>query len=407
MHKAADAAHAIHKRAIVAIATATGSTSLLMNVWFPFLPLYMLQVGAKDDASALLWVAIGASAQGAGRLIGGPLWGLLSDRLGRKKMFVRAVYFAALTAFVLSIINAPWQVGIALGLQGLLSGFVPAAVALMSVSVPDAKVRDALNAVSGAQYLGSSIGPAIGAAMAIAFGYRGTIFTSGLLIAAVATAVIFLVPADKVHKKEFDLSGAAIALAPFKPTLQFALAILLYFSLFALTTFRSLATPIALKDIAASGVTEATGLAFTLGGIASALGVWVLSTRFFRRWRLRDILAVTCVLTALGHLALALSNSVGLYVLAFTVASFLNASMMPATNTMVALNVSRDRRGTAFGIASAAQAVAFMVGPMGAAMFGRFSLKAGFATAGVLMLALAALVALAVREPPVEKPVEK
>jgi hypothetical protein len=32
--------------------------------------------------------------------------------------------------------------------------------------------------------------------------------------------------------------------------------------------------------------------------------------------------------------------------------------MMPATNTMIALNVSRDRRGTAFGIGSAAQALA-------------------------------------------------
>ena len=402
-HRTPDPAHALHKRAVIAIATATGSTMLLVNVWFPFLPLYILQVGAKDEAAALFWVAVGLSAQGVGRLIGGPVWGLLSDRLGRKKMFVRAVYFAALTALVLSIINAPWQVAIALALQGLFSGFVPASVALTSVSVPDAKVRDALNVVSGAQYLGGAIGPAIGAAMAIAFGYRGAIFTSGLLVAVVATAVVFLVPADTVRKKELDLSGAAIALPPFKPTLQFALAILLYFSLFALGAFRSIATPIALKDIAGANVTAVTGLAFALGGIASALGVWILSTRPFRKRRLRDILAVTCVLTALAHLLLALSGSVWLFVLAFTLASFLNASMMPATNTMIALNVARDRRGTAFGIGSAAQAIAFMVGPMGAAMFATFSLKAGFATIGGVMLALAALVAFAVREPPVDK----
>lgn len=403
MHTTADPAQALHRRAIVAIATATGSTSLLMNVWFPFLPLYMLQVGAKDEPAALFWVAVGMSAQGVGRLIGGPLWGLLSDRLGRKKMFVRSVYSAALTSFVLSLINAPWQVGIALGIQGLLSGFIPAAVALMSVSVPDAKVRDALNAVSGAQYLGSAVGPAVGAAMAIAFGYRGAIFSSGLLIAAVATAVIFLVPADALRRKERDLTGAAVVLVPFKPTRQFALAILLYFALFALTTFRSIATPIALKDIAGANVTEATGLAFALGGVASALGIWILSTRLFRQWRLRGILGVTCMLTAAAHLLLALAGSVWLYVLAFTLASFLNASMMPAANTMIALNVSRERRGTAFGIGSAAQAIAFMVGPMGAAMFATFSLKAGFVTIGMLMLALAALVAFAVREPPAEK----
>lgn len=238
-HRAADPANAIHKTAVLAIATATGSTSLLVSVWFPFLPLYLLQVGAKDEPAALFWVAVGMSALGVGRLIGGPLWGSLSDRLGRKKMFVRAVYSAALTSLLLSMI--------------------------------------------------------------------------------------------------------------------------------------------------------------------SALGVWILSARFFRKQRLRKLLAVTCVLTALGHLLLALSDSVWLYVLAFTVASFLNASMMPATNTMIALNVSRDRRGTAFGIASAAQSVAFMVGPMGAAMFATISLKAGFVAISVLLLALAALVGFAVREPSVDK----
>ena len=403
MHRTADPADAIHTRAVVAIATATGSTSLLVSVWFPFLPLYLLQVGARDEPAALFWVAVGMSALGAGRLIGGPLWGLLSDRFGRKKMFVRSVYSAALTALVLSMISAPWQIAIALALQGLLSGFIPAAVALMSVSVPDAKVRDALNAVSGAQYLGNAIGPAAGAAMAIAFGYRGAIFGSALLMAAVATAVIFLVPADTIRNAERDPAGAAIALAPFRPTLQFALAILLYFALFAMGTFRTIATPIALKDIAGAYVTEATGLAFALGGIASAMGVWMLSARFFRKQRLRNMLAVTCVLTALGHLLLALGDSVWLYVLAFTVASFLNASMMPATNTMIALNVSRERRGTAFGIASAAQAVAFIAGPMAAAMFATISLKAGFAAISVLLLALAALVGFTVREPAADK----
>lgn len=389
----------LHKRTVLAISAATGSASLLINVWYPFLPLYLLQVGAKDEATALFWVAVGMTSQGVARLLGGPLWGMLSDRVGRKKMFVRALYSAALTAFVLSLIHAPWQVAIALGLQGLLSGFIPAAIALMTVSVPDAKVKGALSAVSGSQYIGSAIGPAVGAGMAIAFGYRGAIFSSGLLVAAVATAVIFLVPADTIRRPKDEDAAGAKALTPFEPTFQFGLAILLYFSLFALGAFRSIATPIALQDIAGGDVAAVNGLTFALGGVASALGVWVLSARFFGKRPLRQVLVVTLLLSALGHLLLALSNSAWLYICAFTFASFLNASMMPATNAMIAFNVSRERRGTAFGIASAAQAIAFMVGPMSAAMFASFSLKAGFVTIGLLLAALAALVGVAVREP--------
>jgi DHA1 family multidrug resistance protein-like MFS transporter len=392
-------ADAIHKRTVLAISAATGSASLLINVWYPFLPLYLLQVGANDEPTALFWVAVGMTSQGVARLLGGPLWGLLSDRVGRKKMFVRALYSAALTSFVLSIIQSPWQVAIALGVQGLLSGFIPAAIALMTVSVPEAKVKGALSAVSGSQYLGSAIGPAVGAGMAIAFGYRGAIFSSGLLVAAVATVVIFLVPSDTVRRAKEESTADATRMAPFKPSLQFGLAILLYFSLFALGAFRTIATPIALKAIAGGDVAAANGLTFALGGVASALGVWVLSARFFGRRPLRQLLMVTFILSAAGHLLLALSTSTWLYICAFTFASFLNASMMPATNAMIAFNVTRERRGTAFGVASAAQAMAFMIGPMGAAMFASFSLKAGFVTVSVLLAGLAVLVGAAVREP--------
>jgi MFS family permease len=170
---------------------------------------------------------------------------------------------------------------------------------------------------------------------------------------------------------------------PFRLTLQFALAILLYFSLFALTTFRSIATPIALKDIAGANVTAVTGVTFALGGVASAMGVWMLSARFFRNRRLRTMLAIICVLAALAHLLLALGNSVWLYVLAFTLASFLNASMMPATNTMIATSAANG--AGPLSASQRRQAVAFMAGPMGAAMFATVSLKAGFATVSILL----------------------
>ncbi len=395
---------AAQSRAIVAIAAATGCASLSMTTWFPFLPLFMLQIGAEDDAHAVFWVAVGLTTQGITRLLGGPLWGLLSDKLGRKKMFVRALYSAALTTFVLSVIYAPWQVAIALGLQGLLSGFVPAAVALASVSVPDAQVKPALSMVAASQYLGSAIGPAIGAATAIVLGYRGAFVSSGTLVLLVATAVIYLVPADLVHKNTQGRATAEVELEPFKLTRQLALAIFLFFFLFALNTFRTIATPIALKQIAGPDVTAVTGLAFALGGVASALGVWLSEGRLFSTRRMRPLLVAASLFTAAAHLLLALSDSVWLYVLAFTAASLLNASMMPATNALIAFNVSRSRRGAAFGVASAAQAVAFMVGPMGATAFASFSLKLGFAFLGVLLIGLAFLIRYGVREPSVNEP---
>ena len=388
-------------RAIRVISVATGITNLSMSLWFPFLPLFMLQVGAVDAADAIFWVAVAQSVQGVTRLISGPLWGALADRQGRKKMFVRALYSAALTTFVLSGIGAPWQASIALGLHGLLSGFVPAAIALTSVTVPDGKLKNALSLVTGSQYLGSAIGPMIGAALVLAFGYRGAIFSSGLMVVIVATAVIYMVPADLIRKK--DASGAAIVLEPFKPTFQLLFATFIYFVLFALNGFRGVATPIALQEIAGMDATHVTGVAFGLGGIASALGIWALAGRMFKKYSLGNTLVAMAVLIAMAHFLLATSDSVFQFVLWFTVISLLNAAMAPATNTLIAFNVSRARRGTAFGLASGAQAVAFMAGPMAAAWFANTSLQSGFAALGVLLVALAVLMRLVIREPKQEE----
>jgi DHA1 family multidrug resistance protein-like MFS transporter len=394
-----DPAEAVARRSISIIAIAAGSGSLAINVWLPFLPLFMLQLGAKDEADALFWVALGWSAQGTGRLISGPIWGLLSDRFGRKKMLVRALFGASLTCFVLSLIQVPWQVGVALGLQGLLSGYVPAAIALTSVTVPDVGLKSALTRVSGGQFIGNALGPGCGALLALAFGFRGAIAAAGVLMVIVATAVMAAVPADLTHKVQRNPSSTEIPAEPFKPTLQFMLAVLLYFAFFSLNTFRVVATPIALKQIASTNVTEIAGIAFTLGGIASALGVWLPEGRLLKKWRLRTILVSLALLGAVAHVLLALSDAAWVYIVGFTAASFLNAAMVPATNSLIAFNVSRTRRGTAFGIASSAQAVAFMIGPTAAAMFATTSLKLGFGAVSVLLVALAVLIALAVREP--------
>ena len=65
-------------------------SSMAFNVWWPFLALYVIELGASSDANALFWVFVGTSAQGTARLLTSPIWGILSDRLGRKMMLLRA-----------------------------------------------------------------------------------------------------------------------------------------------------------------------------------------------------------------------------------------------------------------------------------------------------------------------------
>ncbi|MCC6386582.1 MAG: MFS transporter [Dehalococcoidia bacterium] len=388
----------------LSIALGAGLASLSMNFWIPFLPLYMLHLGATSDANALFWVALATTGQGFARLLSGPLWGILSDRVGRKLMFIRALYFATGTTLIAAFATEPWHVAIAFLCQGLFSGFIPAAVALTSVTVEDSKLSSSLGLVTGAQYLGNTVGPALGAGLAILFGMRGAIAASALMPALAATLVIFTVPRDRTELASSRAAAAERANHSIRSiiTAQFVLVLFLYFVLFSMSQVVRLSTPIALKDIAGEDSTGLVGVAFTAGGVGSVIGVLVVGRRWLRTGQFRTMLVAGCLASALLHVLLAAAGSEWLFIGWFTVISLVQAAMLPASNTLIASNVPRARRGTAFGFAGSAQALAFMAGPMSAAGFAAASLAMGFVVLGALFAALALLLHLTLAEPHLE-----
>jgi len=392
----------------LAIALGAGLASLSMNFWVPFLPLYMLELGAASDAEALFWVGVATTGTGIARLVSGPAWGMLSDRLGRKLMFVRALYFATATTLIAAFATEPWHVAVAFTFQGLFSGFIPAAVALTSVTVPDSKLSQSLGLVTGAQYLGNTVGPAIGAGLAVAFGLRGAIAGAALMPAVAATLVIFLVPRDEVRARKTASSADEEDGEPVPPmrslvTVQLMTALGFYFFLFAMTQLVRLATPLAMGELEGDSGAGAVGVAFTLAGIASVVGVLIVARRVVLPGRFRQALLVGCCASGVAHVLLALAGNVPLFVLWFSVISLLQAAMLPASNTIIASAVPRSRRGTAFGFAGSAQALAFMVGPMTAAGFAAVSMDAGFLTLGALFVLVGVGAWALLKEPRVEE----
>lgn len=111
-----------YTRIILAIASGAFLASFAMNFWWPFLPLFLRQIGATSDANALFWVGVATTVQGVARLVSGPVWGVISDRYGRKLMLVRALYAATLTTAIAAVAHAPWVVVVALSCRGCSQG---------------------------------------------------------------------------------------------------------------------------------------------------------------------------------------------------------------------------------------------------------------------------------------------
>ena len=384
------------------IASGAGIAAFSMSFWVPFLPLYMRDLGVETEPGQLFWAALALSSNGVFRMIGGPIWGVLSDRYGRKVMYVRALFAATITTVIAAAATEPWHVTVAMACQGLLSGFIPAAIALTSVSVPESRMTGALGTVQGLQYTGNTLGPAVGALLAGPLGLRGAIVAGALLPSLAAMLVLVLVPRDRVAPRVAASRERLRWREALRrdASLQFALGLLLYFISFVMIDLVRTAAPAALDALAGpENATRATGIAFSVSGLASVIGAMGLARLVGRPGQFRLSLTAVIGLCAVAHIALGVAGSVAFFIVAYGVASMIRGAMLPATNTVIAASVPVERRGTAFGIAAAAQALAFIVGPMSAAAFALVSVWLGFIALGVVLALIAAVTFVALREP--------
>jgi DHA1 family multidrug resistance protein-like MFS transporter len=316
-------------------------------------------------------------------------------------MLLRALFLGSITFGIAASASAPWHLAVALFCQGFFSGFVPASVALVSVIVPDSRLNRSLSTVTGMQYLGTTIGPAVGAGLALMLSYRESIAIAGIVPIIASLAVLFFVPRDQVGVRRVagDTTERA-ELEPFRMSGQFKLAVGAIFTLWCMNELIRLMTPIALKGLKGSeNVAGEAGLAFSIGGLVSAISVLFIAPRVFRGGPAGPRLGLVCMLGSIGFVIVGLAGGVPVYILGFLCIFLVFSAMVPALNTMIAANVRRSRRGTAFGVAASFQAGAFAVGPLAGAFFAAVSLNLGFFAMAVVFLALGFVLFRYVREP--------
>jgi MFS family permease len=394
------------QRSVAFIAAGCCVASFSMNFWIPFLPILMQQLGAKSEAEAVFLTGIAYSCSGVARLITGPAWGILADRYGRKVMFVRALFSASVISLLAVLATEPWHIVVAYTLMGVFTGFGPAGVALASVIVPRNKLMGSLGTLQGVQYIGTTLGPAVGALLAVAFGMRGAILTGAVLPALIGLLVLTSVPRDRTAPAPAARQGGRRGGSLMSVlSLQFALGTLLYFIAFAMSQLVRASTPIAIDRLdGGHASTLASGAAFSVAGAASVVGSLGVARLVSRPGKLRLSLVALTGGAAAAFVLMSLAQTVPLYIVAFAAITLVQGATLPASNTVIAASVPAERRGTAFGFSGSAQALSFIVGPMGAALFTATSLQAGYLVLALALAAVAGTVFLLLREPDLGEP---
>ena len=167
-------------------------TGASISLVVPFMPIFVEQLGIKGDQVAFYsGLAISVSAISAAFV--SPIWGILADKYGRKPMMIRAGLAMTITMGGLAFVpNVFWLLFLRF-LNGVFTGFVPNATALIASQVPKDRSGYALGTLSTGVVAGTLTGPFVGGFIAEIFGIRNVfLLVGGFLFLAAILTILFI-----------------------------------------------------------------------------------------------------------------------------------------------------------------------------------------------------------------------
>jgi DHA1 family tetracycline resistance protein-like MFS transporter len=356
------------------------------GVFLPIFPFLALEVGASPTATT---IAMGAYS--FGQLLSSPLWGRLSDRVGRKPVLIAGLLGGVVSYLWIARAGSVEELGAARLFGGLMAGNVGAAFAA-AADLADARTRARNMGLLGAAVgFGFIMGPALGALLigdtSDREGFARVCYASAVLAGAAALTALALfneslprearANADAGRPRRFEVLASRPVLA------RFVMVMFLMIAAQALmeTTFGLWAE--AELDwgprevgwtLAALGV----GAVLLQGGGAGAAA---------RTMGERMTLLIGLALFAAGFGGLAVSHEPSTMAASLTALVVGIGLATPALNSLIASQADETDRGAVMGLSQSAAALGRVAGPLGAgALFDAFSPAAPFIAAALLIL---------------------
>ena len=342
---------------------------MLANPVFPPLArelgLTELQAGLVISAAAFVFA------------VGSPFWGWLSDRIGRKPVFIIgligigasfALFAAASYLGLIGVVTGTVLLAALLAARtvvGAMVAAVPVSAQAYMADIPATADRSAGMALIGAANgLGTLLGPAL-AALLVTFGLLVP-FYAGAAIALFAALLlgILMPPSPRQQHMQtppkimpWDGRVWPYLLVGF---VSVTVIVLLQITLGFYLIDRFSLTPVAAAQTASIGL-------FVVG-IALAFVQGVFVTRF--KWTPRTLLRSGAPIMALGLLGAVLAPSIPLLIASFATMGIAGGLLFPGFMSGASLAVSESEQGAIAGLNSAANGAGAVIGPvLGTALY--------------------------------------
>ena len=340
---------------------AIGGISLVL----PFLPLFIRELGVHNTEQERIWSGWAFAGPFLLSFLSTPIWGALGDKYGRKMMTVRAIFGLGISQILVGMSQTPFQLVLFRMIQGIVSGFIPAALALVSSNTPKEHNGYALGVLQTSTAAGSIMGPLLGATLATFFGFRVIFFINAVISIIIGFFIIYgfdeKTTADK-NEKHYTIFENFNYIRQRK---HLFLAVIIIFlaqgSLMSNQPIFTLFIETLVKD--PRYLTTIAGAIFSIAGIADVISGPIWGKKIDKSGS-SNILRLSLFIGAI---------SIGLHVFAtnpYHVAFFrilLGISLggiLPALYTLMSIATPLERRAGILGISSSFTVLGNMIGPL-------------------------------------------
>jgi DHA1 family multidrug resistance protein-like MFS transporter len=339
-----------------------GFTLLVVMVGYgmvlPVMPFYIEKLGA--GGRELGWLM---STYSLMQLICAPLWGILSDRIGRKPVLTVGVLGYALTLFLFGLADQLWMLFVARTLSGILSSAtMPTAMAYIGDHSPEKERSGNMGQLSAAMAVGVVAGPLLGGLLSSDSLSLPFFVGSGMAFIAFLL-VIFVLPEKRVQPHASRRKGAFDRRA-LRQIFHSPAAILLlpiFIMSFGLTSFQGI-TGLYVVDRFQFDTRQVGAIWMVMGGVLVVVQ-GTLTGPLSRKFGEMALIRLGLLGGAAGFIFMTLAPGYTSILLALAFFSLSLALIGPALNGYIS-RFAGDRQGTVMGMNSAATSLGRVTGPL-------------------------------------------
>jgi DHA1 family multidrug resistance protein-like MFS transporter len=368
-----------------------------MSSIVPFLPLFVRELGVNSIEETSKWSGLVFAGPFFVSLFLSSLWGNLGDKYGRKLMMIRATFGLAIAQIIIGFSQDINHLFIGRLLQGGLSGFLPAAMALIASNTPEDKTGYALGVLQSSTAAGTVLGPLFGGIISDFLSFRAVFFVVAGLLFVVGFAIFFFVKEDKREKAKSNFTLSDNWKHVLKNRNILIPAVLIMLTSLGISFVRPIFVLfVETLEININYLPTITGALYSIVGVFSVFSAYWWGKKV-ETFGLQKSIVTASILTAIMYILHSVITNPYYLIPVRTVLGFSYGALMPLLFTRISNNTNKDRRGGVLGIGSSFQVMGNLIGPLLGGYAGAtigFSYSFIFTGAIFLLIALAGYVSL-------------